>query len=83
MKDRGGLLELQVTLYCERPNHKGILIGKGGATLKKIGIQAREDLERFFGCPVDLQLWVKVKEDWRQRPETLQSLGFNERDLEL
>ena len=83
MKERGRGLEIHVTLYCERPNHKGILIGKGGAALKKIGTQAREDLERFFGCPVDLQLWVKVKEDWRQRPETLQSLGFNERDLEL
>ena len=47
MKDRGGLLELQVTLYCERPNHKGILIGKGGAMLKKIGSMAREDLEAF------------------------------------
>ena len=83
MKDRGGLLELQVTLYCERPNHKGILIGKGGAMLKKIGSMAREDLEAFFGCKVNLQLWVKVKEDWRQRPETLQSLGFSLIDLEL
>ena len=51
--------------------------------LKKIGTAARQDLERFFGCKVNLQLWVKVKEDWRQRPETLQSLGFSERDLEL
>ena len=83
MKDRGGLLELQVTLYCERPNHTGILIGKGGAMLKKIGSMAREDLEAFFGCKVNLQLWVKVKEDWRQRPETLQSLGFSLKDLEL
>ena len=83
MKDRGGLLELQVTLYCERPNHKGILIGKGGAMLKKIGSMAREDLEAFFDCKVNLQLWVKVKEDWRQRPETLQSLGFSLKDLEL
>ena len=83
MKDRGGLLELQVTLYCERPNHKGILIGKGGAILKMIGSMAREDLEAFFGCKVNLQLWVKVKEDWRQRPETLQSLGFSLKDLEL
>jgi GTP-binding protein Era len=50
--------------------------------LKKIGTLARQDLERFFGCKVNLQLWVKVKEDWRQRPETLQSLGFSPRDLE-
>lgn len=83
MQERGGLLELHVTLYCEKPNHKGILIGKGGAMLKEIGSLARQDLERFFGCKVNLQLWVKVKEDWRQRPETLQGLGFSPKDLEL
>ena len=76
MREENGLLELHVTLYCEKPNHKAILIGKGGAMLKEIGTAARRDLERFFGCKVNLQLWVKVKEDWRQRPETLQSLGF-------
>lgn len=83
MRERDGLLELHVTLYCEKPNHKGILIGKGGAMLKEIGTAARQDLEKFFGCKVNLQLWVKVKEDWRQRPETLQSLGFSEKNLEL
>lgn len=83
MKERGDLLDLEVTIYCERENHKGILIGKKGAMLKQIGSDARADLERFFGCKVNLQLWVKVKEDWRQRPETLQSLGFSEKDLEL
>lgn len=83
MKDRDGILDVDVTLYCEKPGHKGILIGKGGAMLKKIGTVARQDLERFFDCKVNLQLWVKVKEDWRQRPETLQSLGFSQRDLEL
>ena len=51
--------------------------------LKRIGTAARQDMERFFDCKVNLQLWVKVKEDWRQRPETLQSLGFSEKDLEL
>ena len=83
MKEREGLLELHVTLYCEKPNHKAIIIGKGGSMLKKIGISARQDLERFFDCQVNLQLWVKVKEDWRQRPETLQSLGFSEKNLEM
>lgn len=83
MGERDGLLELHVTLYCEKPNHKGILIGRGGAMLKEIGTAARQDLEKFFGCKVNLQLWVKVKEDWRQRPETLQSLGFSEKNLEL
>lgn len=83
MKDRDGILDIDVTIYCEKSGHKGILIGKGGAMLKKIGTAARQDLERFFDCWVDLRLWVKVKEDWRQRPETLQSLGFSEKDLEL
>ena len=83
MVEEDGLLQIDVTIYCERQNHKGILIGKGGAMLKKIGTEARQDLERFFGCRVNLDLWVKVKEDWRQRPQVLQSLGFSERDLEL
>lgn len=83
MKERKGMLELDVTIYCERPGHKGIIIGKGGSMLKKVGSAAREDLERFFACKVNLRLWVKVKEDWRQRPETLQSLGFSFKDLEL
>ncbi len=83
MKDREGIVDADVTIYCEKPGHKGILIGKGGAMLKKIGSSARQDLERFFGCKVNLQLWVKVKEDWRQRPETLQSLGFSQKDLDL
>ncbi len=83
MQEKGELLEIHVTLYCEKPNHKGILIGKGGEMLKRIGSAARRDLEEFFGCRVNLQLWVKVKEDWRQRPETLQGMGFSLRDLEL
>lgn len=83
MQEKGELLEIHVTLYCEKPNHKGILIGKGGEMLKRIGSAARKDLEEFFGCRVNLQLWVKVKEDWRQRPETLQGMGFSLRDLEI
>ena len=83
MQEKGELLEIHVTLYCEKPNHKGILIGKGGDMLRRIGSAARKDLEEFFGCRVNLQLWVKVKEDWRQRPETLQGMGISLRDLEL
>lgn len=83
MREEGEMLTLHVTLYCEKASHKGILIGKNGMMLKKIGTAARQDLERFFDCKVNLQLWVKVKEDWRQRPETLQSLGFAQRDLKL
>lgn len=77
MIEQGGGMEIDVTIYCERQNHKGIIIGKGGAMLKQIGTDARIDLERFFGCKINLQLWVKVKEDWRQRPQVLQSLGFH------
>ncbi len=82
LSDRGDLLDIHVTIYCEKASHKGILIGKGGEMLKRIGAAAREDLERFFGCQVNLQLWVKVKEDWRQRPQTLQNLGFVPDDLQ-
>lgn len=83
MTEEGDLLEIDVTIYTEKASHKGILIGKNGSMLKKIGTEARLDLEKFFGCRVNLRLWVKVKEDWRQRPQTLQSLGFSEKSLEL
>ena len=83
MREEGGLLELYITMYCEKQSHKGILIGKGGAMLKKIGTAARQDMERFFGCKVNLQLWVKVKEDWRERPQTLQGLGYSISALDM
>lgn len=83
MEEEGETLTLHVTLYCEKQSHKGILIGKGGQMLKKIGTLARVDLEKFFGCKINLQLWVKVKEDWRQRPQTLQGFGFSEQNLEM
>lgn len=83
MEEEGETLTLHVTLYCEKQSHKGILIGKGGQMLKKIGTLARMDLEKFFGCRINLQLWVKVKEDWRQRPQTLQGFGFSEQNLEM
>ena len=72
-----GLLDLDATIYCERESHKGIVIGKRGAMLKKVGTLAREDLENFFGCRVNLQLWVKVKEDWRNRQGTIHTLGLD------
>ncbi len=83
MEEEGENLTLHVTLYCEKQSHKGILIGKGGQMLKKIGTLARMDLEKFFDCRINLQLWVKVKEDWRQRPQTLQGFGFSEQNLEM
>lgn len=81
MKERGDLTEIDATIYCERDTHKGIIIGKGGVMLKKIGSKAREDMERFFDCKINLRLWVKVKEDWRQRPQVLASLGFDKKDF--
>lgn len=81
MKERGGILDIDVTIFCEKASHKGIIIGKAGAMLKKVGSIAREDMEKFFACKVNLQIWVKVKEDWRQRPQLLHQFGFNEKDL--
>ncbi len=83
MKERGdGVTDIDATIYCERVNHKGIIIGKGGAMLKRVGSYAREDMEKFFGCKVNLQLWVKVKEDWRNREAVLRSLGYGENDFQ-
>lgn len=71
------ILEVGATVYCEKDSHKGIIIGRGGAMLKKIGISARRDIEAFFGCKTDLKLWVKVKEDWRNRSGIIHSLGLD------
>ncbi len=70
------LIEIQANIFCERDSHKGILIGKNGAMLKKIGSLARVDIERFLGTKVYLQLWVKVKNDWRNSSLMLNSLGY-------
>lgn len=72
------ILEIHATIYCERDSHKGIIIGKGGNQLKKIGTYARNDLERFFDCKVALKLWVKVKEDWRNSVGAIHSLGLDD-----
>lgn len=72
------VIELDVTIYCEKASHKGIIIGKHGAMLKKIGEQARKDVERFMGTKVFLQTWVKVKENWRDSDVLLRNFGFSE-----
>ena len=72
-----GIIDLDVTIYCEKASHKGIIIGKGGATLKKIGESARKDIERFMGTKVFLQTWVKVKENWRDSGAMLRNFGFH------
>ncbi|MEE0859666.1 MAG: GTPase Era [Acutalibacteraceae bacterium] len=76
------IIDIDATVYCERNSHKGIIIGKQGAMLKKIGTYARQDMEAFFNCKVNLTIWVKVKEDWRNREGLLRSFGFDENDFE-
>lgn len=84
MKERenGGIIDMDAAIYCEKSSHKGIIIGKGGSMLKKIGSYARQDMEKFFGCKINLQLWVKVKEDWRNRESVLRSLGYDSSDFD-
>ena len=71
-----GIIDLDVTIYCEKASHKGIIIGKQGAMLKKIGESARRDIERFMGTKVFLQMWVKVKENWRDSDVMLRNFGY-------
>lgn len=73
-----GIIDLDVTIYCEKASHKGIIIGKQGAMLKKIGELARVDIEAFMGTKVFLQTWVKVKENWRDSTAQLRNFGFTE-----
>ncbi|WP_027091124.1 GTPase Era [Cohnella thermotolerans] len=71
-----GVVRIGAVIYVERPSQKGIVIGKNGAMLKEVGKLAREDMERLLGSKIFLELWVKVKEDWRNRESVLKSLGF-------
>ena len=70
------VIEVDATIYCEKNSHKGIIIGKGGAMLKKVSTSARQDMERFMGTKVFLQTWVKVKENWRDNPAAIQNFGY-------
>ena len=78
----GNITDIDATIYCERASHKGIIIGKGGSMLKKVGSYARQDMESFFDCKINLTLWVKVKEDWRNREGILRSLGYDENNFD-
>lgn len=73
-----GLIEVSATIYCEKPSHKGIIIGKGGEMLKKIGKTARLDIEHNLDTRVFLELWVKVKEDWRNNPAQVKNFGYQD-----
>ena len=70
------IVEIEAVIYCEKESHKGIVIGKGGAMLKKIGTLARYDIEKFFGIKASVKLWVKVKEDWRNRQGLIHTFGL-------
>lgn len=76
-RDDKDILDIEATIYCERESHKGMVIGKKGAMLKKISTYARQDLEAFFGIKVNLQTWVKVKEDWRNREGLIHNFGLD------
>lgn len=75
-KKPSGTYEILAAIYCERQSHKAIIIGKRGEKLKDIGSRARQDIERFLGCKVYLELWVKVNEDWRNKESFMNTIGF-------
>ncbi len=81
MKERSGkkrLMDIDATIICERSSHKGIIIGKQGSMLKRIGTDARREIEQFLQMPVNLKLWVKVKKDWRDSDFLLKNFGYKE-----
>lgn len=78
MKEENGVEHISAVIYCERKTHKGIIIGKNGAMLKKVGASARPEIEALLDCRVFLQLWVKVKEDWRNNPAQIRNFGYSE-----
>ena len=77
--DPNGIMDIEATIICERDSHKGIVIGKGGSMLKKIGSAARKDIEEMVGCQVNLQLFVKVRRDWRDDQQQLRNFGYSDR----
>lgn len=78
MKEENGVEHISAVIYCERKSHKGIIIGKNGAMLKAVGAQARPEIEALLESKVFLQLWVKVKEDWRNNPAQIRNFGYTE-----
>lgn len=83
MKERkkGHIMDIEATIVCERDSHKGIIIGKGGAMLKKIGAAARYEIEDMLEMKVNLQLWVKVKKDWRDSDFLIKNFGYDKKDI--
>ena len=79
-KDEGTLISIRAEIFCEKASHKGIIVGKHGDSLKLIGTYAREDLEKLFGVKVYLNLWVKVKENWRESARTVSNFGYRDEE---
>ena len=80
-KDEESILRIRAEIWCEKASHKGIIVGKDGATLKRIGTYAREDMENFFGTKVYLNLWVKVREKWRDDAAAVSNFGYRNEDV--
>ena len=79
---RGGeIMDIEATIICERDSHKGIVIGKGGAMLRRIGSQARREIEKMLEMQVNLQLWVKVKKDWRDSDYMIKNFGYDKKEI--
>ncbi len=83
MKERKNknMIDIEATLYCEKDSHKGIIIGKQGSMLKKIGSNARRDIQRFLGSQINLQIWIKVKKDWRDSDFMLKNFGYDAKNI--
>jgi len=82
MKEKGSICHIDATIVCERDSHKGIVIGKGGQMLKQIGSKARPEIEDLLEMKVNLQLWVKVKKDWRDSDFLMKNYGYNPKDVQ-
>lgn len=80
-RKKKNIVDIDAVIICERDTHKGIIIGKQGSMIKKIGTQAREDIESLLACKVNLKIWVKVKKDWRNSDYLIKNFGYDKRDL--
>lgn len=76
-REDSDIMDIEAVIYCEKDSHKGIIIGKNGAMLKRISTRAREDMEKFFQCHINLRCWVKVKEGWRNRESLIHNFGLD------
>ena len=76
-REDSDIMDVEAVIYCEKESHKGIIIGKGGAMLKRVSTRAREDMEKFFMCKINLRCWVKVKEGWRNREGLIHNFGLD------